>query len=73
LTPALAKLPDSAATSVELLSNIPLSGEATMARQGSKSVAALEAEARAHQHLVNIGEELKTVYVAANSRMTMKC
>jgi hypothetical protein len=25
---------------------------------------ALEAEARAHQHLVNIGEELKTVYVA---------
>jgi hypothetical protein len=35
-----------------------------MARQGSKLVAALEAEARAHQHLVNIGEELKTVYVA---------
>ena len=25
---------------------------------------ALEAEARVHQHLVNIGEELKTVYVA---------
>jgi hypothetical protein len=44
-----------------------------MARQGSKLVAALEAEARAHQHLVNIGEELKTVYVAVNSRMTMKC
>ena len=35
-----------------------------MARQGSKLVLALEAEARAHQHLVNIGEELKTVYMA---------
>jgi cell fate (sporulation/competence/biofilm development) regulator YlbF (YheA/YmcA/DUF963 family) len=35
-----------------------------MARQGSKLVSALEAEARAHQHLVNIGEELKTVYMA---------
>ena len=31
-----------------------------MARQGSKLVSALEAEALAHQHLVNIGEELKT-------------
>jgi hypothetical protein len=27
-------------------------------------VSALEDEARAHQHLVNIGEELKTVYMA---------
>jgi hypothetical protein len=35
-----------------------------MARSGSKLVSALEAEARAHQHLVNIGEELKTVYMA---------
>ena len=35
-----------------------------MARQGSKLISALEAEARAHQHLVNIGEELKTVYMA---------
>ena len=35
-----------------------------MARQGSKLVSALEAEARAHQQLVNIGEELKTVYIA---------
>jgi hypothetical protein len=35
-----------------------------MARPGSKLVSALEAEARAHQHLVNIGEELKTVYMA---------
>lgn len=35
-----------------------------MARPGSKLVSALEAEARAHQQLVNIGEELKTVYMA---------
>jgi hypothetical protein len=35
-----------------------------MARHGSKLVSALEAEARAHQQLVNIGEELKTVYMA---------
>lgn len=35
-----------------------------MARQGAKLVSALEAEGRAHQHLVNIGEELKTVYMA---------
>ena len=35
-----------------------------MARQGAKLIAALDAEGRAHQHLVNIGEELKTVYMA---------
>jgi hypothetical protein len=35
-----------------------------MARPGSKLVSALEAEAHAHQQLVNIGEELKTVYMA---------
>ena len=35
-----------------------------MVRQGAKLVSALEAEGRAHQHLVNIGEELKTVYMA---------
>jgi len=35
-----------------------------MARQVAKLVSALEAEARAHQQLVNIGEELKTVYMA---------
>ena len=35
-----------------------------MVRQGSKLISALESEARAHQHLVNIGEELKTVYMA---------
>ena len=35
-----------------------------MARLGSKLVSALEVEARAHQQLVNIGEELKTVYMA---------
>jgi hypothetical protein len=35
-----------------------------MARLGSKLVSALEGEARAHQQLVNIGEELKTVYMA---------
>ena len=35
-----------------------------MARRGSKLVLALEAEARAHQQLVNIGEELRTVYMA---------
>lgn len=37
---------------------------ATMARQGSKLARALEVEARAHQQLVNIGEELRTVYMA---------
>jgi hypothetical protein len=35
-----------------------------MAKQGLKLISALEAEGRAHQHLVNIGEELKTVYMA---------
>jgi hypothetical protein len=35
-----------------------------MARQGARLVLALEAEARAHRQLVNIGEELKTVYMA---------
>jgi hypothetical protein len=35
-----------------------------MARQGSKLARALEVEARAHQQLVNIGEELRTVYMA---------
>ena len=35
-----------------------------MARQVAKLVSALEAEARANQQLVNIGEELKTVYMA---------
>jgi len=35
-----------------------------MARQGAKLISALEAEARAHQQLVNIGIELKTVYMA---------
>jgi hypothetical protein len=36
-----------------------------MARnQGAKLISALEAEARAHRQLVNIGEELKTVYMA---------
>lgn len=35
-----------------------------MARLGSKLVSALDAEARAHRQLVNIGEELKTVYMA---------
>jgi hypothetical protein len=37
---------------------------AAMARQGARLILALEAERRAHQHLVNIGEELKTVYMA---------
>jgi hypothetical protein len=37
---------------------------ATMARQGDKLASALEAEARAHQRLVNIGEELRTVQKA---------
>ena len=32
-----------------------------MARQGDKLTSALEAEARAHQQLVNIGDELRTV------------
>jgi cell fate (sporulation/competence/biofilm development) regulator YlbF (YheA/YmcA/DUF963 family) len=35
-----------------------------MARQGAKLISALESEERAHRHLVNIGEELKTVYMA---------
>ena len=35
-----------------------------MARQGAKLTLALEAEARAHRQLVNIGDELKTVYMA---------
>ena len=35
-----------------------------MARQGARLISALEAEARAHQQLVNIGDELKTVYMA---------
>ena len=37
---------------------------ATMARQGSRLAQALETEARAHQQLVNIGEELRTVYTS---------
>jgi hypothetical protein len=32
-----------------------------MARQADRLTSALEAEARAHQWLVNIGDELKTV------------
>jgi hypothetical protein len=35
-----------------------------MAKQGAKLISALEAETRAHQQLVNIGEEIKTVYMA---------
>ena len=35
-----------------------------MARQAARLISALEAEARAHQQLVNIGDELKTVYMA---------
>ncbi len=35
-----------------------------MARLAAKLISALEAEARAHQQLVNIGDELKTVYMA---------
>jgi hypothetical protein len=35
-----------------------------MARQGDKLISALEAEAHAHQQLVNIGDELKTVQKA---------
>jgi len=35
-----------------------------MTRQVAKLVSALEAEARAHRQLVNIGEELKMVYMA---------
>ena len=35
-----------------------------MAKQVAKLMLALEAEARAHQQLVNIGDELKTVYMA---------
>ena len=37
-----------------------------MAKQGAKLISALEAEARAHQQLVNIGEELKTIYMAGH-------
>ena len=35
-----------------------------MARPAAKLISALETEARAHQQLVNIGDELKTVYMA---------
>jgi cell fate (sporulation/competence/biofilm development) regulator YlbF (YheA/YmcA/DUF963 family) len=35
-----------------------------MSRHGAKLTLALEAETRAHQQLVNISEELKTVYMA---------
>jgi hypothetical protein len=35
-----------------------------MAKQGDKLISALEAEARAHQQVVNIGDELKTVQKA---------
>jgi len=35
-----------------------------MARQAAKLMMALETEARAHQGLVNIGDEIKTVYMA---------
>ena len=35
-----------------------------MARQGGTLISALEAEVRAHQQLVNIGDELKTVQKA---------
>ena len=35
-----------------------------MAKQGARLVSALEAEARAHQQLVNIVQELKTVFMA---------
>jgi len=35
-----------------------------MATHGSKLVSALEVEARAHPQLVNLGEELKTAYMA---------
>ena len=38
-----------------------------MARQGAKLIAALEAEARAHRQIVNIGDELKTVYMAGET------
>ena len=35
-----------------------------MAKLGDKLISALEAEARAHQQVVNIGDELKTVQKA---------
>ena len=35
-----------------------------MAKQAAKLTVALEAEAHAHQQLVNIGDELRTVYMA---------
>ena len=35
-----------------------------MAKQGDKLISALEAEARAHQQVVNIGDELRTVQKA---------
>jgi hypothetical protein len=35
-----------------------------MAKQAARLISALEAEARAHQQLVNIGAELQTVYMA---------
>jgi cell fate (sporulation/competence/biofilm development) regulator YlbF (YheA/YmcA/DUF963 family) len=59
---AKAQRPDVAAASTKPLS-APERG-ATMARQAAKLVSALEAEAHAHQQLVNIGDELKTVYMA---------
>jgi hypothetical protein len=39
----------------------------SMARQAAKLISALEAESRAHQQLVNIGDELKTVYRAGQT------
>jgi len=38
-----------------------------MAKQAAKLIVALEAEARAHQQLVNIVEELRTVYMAGEN------
>lgn len=38
-----------------------------MGRPAAKLISALETEARAHQHLVNIGDELKTVYMAGQT------
>lgn len=38
-----------------------------MTRQAAKLISALEAEAHAHQQLVNIGHELKTVYMAGQT------
>ena len=44
-----------------------------MARQGARLILALEAEARAHRQLVNIGEELKTVYMAREMPDDERC